>query len=205
MYLYNKCGIYCIENTINGKVYIGSSRNIGQRKAVHYSDLKHNKHHSKVLQRAYDKYGKDAFKFSVLEFCKEEDRIEIEQKWLDVFFTNSYNILESAEKPQATLGRVWTEEEKLKQSQLIKSKGFKHSPETVEKMRLRMSDPNQNPMSNSEYRKKISDKGRLFSPEICEEIYKKKYEDGITYRQLVKDYNCSLTGIYNSIQYHKQK
>ena len=37
------CGIYKIENLVDGKVYIGQSINVSNRLANHKSDLKHNK------------------------------------------------------------------------------------------------------------------------------------------------------------------
>ena len=36
----NKCGIYCIRNTINQKVYVGKSKNIYQRIIQHTYGLK---------------------------------------------------------------------------------------------------------------------------------------------------------------------
>ena len=60
-------GIYEIRNLITGDCYIGSSMNITQRKNRHFRDLKNNSHHSIILQRAYCKYGIDAFMFNIIE------------------------------------------------------------------------------------------------------------------------------------------
>lgn len=57
-----KAGIYCIENTKNKKVYIGSSKNIYQRLLKHFALLKHNKHQNGHLQNAWNKYGEDVFR-----------------------------------------------------------------------------------------------------------------------------------------------
>lgn len=43
-------GIYCIENTRNGRKYIGQSAIILDRKKSHYSLLRSNKHNNKDLQ-----------------------------------------------------------------------------------------------------------------------------------------------------------
>ena len=66
--LATKIGIYCIENTINNKKYIGSSKNVFKRKNRHFGDLRNNIHPNKKLQASYNKYGVENFKFYVLEF-----------------------------------------------------------------------------------------------------------------------------------------
>jgi predicted GIY-YIG superfamily endonuclease len=50
-------GIYYIKNITNNKLYIGSSKDILKRFYEHKRLLRHNKHHSIRLQRAWDKYG----------------------------------------------------------------------------------------------------------------------------------------------------
>jgi predicted GIY-YIG superfamily endonuclease len=65
-------GIYSIRNKINGKQYIGSSKSIRQRWSAHRSELRAGAHHSAALQRAWDKYGEDAFEFLVLELVEDE-------------------------------------------------------------------------------------------------------------------------------------
>lgn len=62
-------GIYKIENTINSKVYVGSSNNIKVRWRKHKALLRHNKHPNQHLQNAWNKYGEDMFIFSVIELC----------------------------------------------------------------------------------------------------------------------------------------
>lgn len=64
------CGIYKIVNLINNKFYIGSSRNIKDRISHHLSELKNNKHTNTHLQNSYNKYGKENFKFEVIEYCE---------------------------------------------------------------------------------------------------------------------------------------
>lgn len=59
-------GIYRITCTANNKSYIGSSLNIDERLAQHRCDLKHNRHHSAYMQRCYNKYGIESFKFDIL-------------------------------------------------------------------------------------------------------------------------------------------
>jgi group I intron endonuclease len=65
--LTNVWGIYKILNTVNGKFYIGSSTNLRKRLYEHYRELSLSIHTNKHLQLAWDKYGKDNFKFEILE------------------------------------------------------------------------------------------------------------------------------------------
>ncbi len=62
-------GIYEIVNLADGKAssYVGSSMNIEQRWHQHRHRLRGGRHRNEHLQRAWDKYGEDAFVFSVLE------------------------------------------------------------------------------------------------------------------------------------------
>jgi group I intron endonuclease len=79
-------GIYKIINKTNGKYYIGSSNNIigiRGRWANHVHYLNNNKHQNRHLQRAWNKYGVDAFDFTILEKALPESLLEIEQKYLN--------------------------------------------------------------------------------------------------------------------------
>lgn len=100
-----KSGIYQIRNLVTGKVYVGSSKNIRLRWYVHAHELKKNKHHSVLLQRAYNKYGKDAFVYEILTHCPPvKDILEFfEQHHLDATRcwnpAHGYNILRLANFP----------------------------------------------------------------------------------------------------------
>lgn len=76
-------GIYKITCTISNNFYIGSSCNIKSRWSGHRSDLRHNKHQSKQLQRAYTKYGLDCLNFEIIEECPRTQCITREQYYLD--------------------------------------------------------------------------------------------------------------------------
>jgi group I intron endonuclease len=80
-----KSGVYLIHCKANGRTYIGSAVSFQKRWAVHRHELRHKFHHSKHLQRAWNKYGESAFKFVVAELCEPSRLIEREQCWLDSF------------------------------------------------------------------------------------------------------------------------
>src|SRR4051794_5001336 len=62
-------GIYAIRCKPTGKVYVGSAARITKRWNDHRQSLASGKHHSVLLQRAWEKYGPDAFEFTVLAYC----------------------------------------------------------------------------------------------------------------------------------------
>lgn len=112
-----KCGIYMITNTTNGKCYIGSSLDIGKRLLQHRCALARGKHHNIHLQRAYKEYGEGSFVAEDLEICSPDERIEVENKWLENFAQGSYNIAVRADCPSQT---HLSQETRQKISQSIK-------------------------------------------------------------------------------------
>ena len=87
------CGIYCIENSANGKKYIGQSTNIYGRWKSHKSELKHNRHYNIHLQNAWNKYSESSFIFSILKKCNVEELDYWEVYFIDLYDTykNGYN------------------------------------------------------------------------------------------------------------------
>jgi group I intron endonuclease len=123
------CGIYQIENTVNGKRYVGSSNQVARRFYLHKWDLKRGQHHSVTLQRSWDKYGEAAFRFRVLLYCSVAMLHFYEQRCLDEMGTvdpaKGFNIC--CDAASAGTGRVWTDEQK--QAKSLERKGKKMSPD----------------------------------------------------------------------------
>jgi group I intron endonuclease len=87
-----KCGIYQIVCIPTGKVYVGSSVNIHSRWTCHRRELRRDKSPCWRLQRAWTKYGEDAFHFSILEECGDKERFVREQHHIDTL-TPELNVM----------------------------------------------------------------------------------------------------------------
>lgn len=72
-------GVYSITNKINGKRYIGSSKNILYRYSTHFSSLRNNTHKNKHLQNAVNKYGIENFSFEIIEIVDNNKLLFKEQ------------------------------------------------------------------------------------------------------------------------------
>ncbi len=79
-----KTGVYSIINTLNNKIYIGStSNNFYNRFHQHISDYKVGKRDIRVLYRAFDKYGIKNFEFKIVCECVKEDCLKLEQFYIN--------------------------------------------------------------------------------------------------------------------------
>lgn len=86
----NISGIYSIMCIENDRIYIGLSKNINHRRHEHFQQLRRGKHYNIFLQRAFNKYGEENFKFEILEFCNSDILSEREKYW--IFQLNALNI-----------------------------------------------------------------------------------------------------------------
>lgn len=115
--------VYKIKNIIANDFYIGSTCNFQKRKSTHTRALNKNKHHSKILQRAVNKYGLNNFVFQIIEQCEVDQTLDREQFYIDTL-KPKYNVTKNALAPMQ--GRKHTDKTK----QLLKSrrviKGAEH-------------------------------------------------------------------------------
>ena len=126
------CGIYMIQNKVNGKIYIGQSVNIEKRWKNHKSELRGNHHDNEHLQHAWNKYGEDNFEFTVICEC-DENQLNAREEYY-IFELMSYDRRVGYNRTYGGGSGLPTEETRQKRSEIQK---------------IRMSNP--------EIRKKISE------------------------------------------------
>lgn len=162
-------GIYCIENTINGKKYIGSSIHVYKRRNRHFSQLKNNKHKNTKLQMSYNKHGKDVFIFHVLEFVDDKTKlIEREQ-----YYINN-------EKPWFNINLIANSSLGVKRSEETKEKvrqanlGLKH-PEWRNKIKSESQGGDNHWTKN----KKFSHESKVKMSESHKKLYQNGYKNPV--------------------------
>jgi len=137
--LKNKSGVYCIINTINGKLYVGSAKDLYLRLAEHISNRKSNI----ALQNAILKYGLKNFNFAVLEYfvyyatCANNKALtDLETSYIKKYsFDNLYNFKQTA----------------------TSMLGYKHTNQAKLKMLTRFEDKSNHPMFGKTHSSKVRD------------------------------------------------
>lgn len=151
---HQKCGIYCIKNMINNKVYIGKSKNIYKRIHQHIYDLKNNrKDENPYLLKSWYKYGCENFEYFVLEYLEEDEKLVSERElyWMKKFKSlnrkNGYNLRqdsfsrmivheETSKKISERLKKEWSSGIRDKHSEKLKS-NWKNNPDrSIEQSKL---------------------------------------------------------------------
>lgn len=134
--------IYKIINVVNGKFYVGSTKNLYQRTYAHRTKLRDKVHHCKHLQAAWDFYGEDAFVFVIVEKVPSVEELHAaENKWLREHYGKDYCYNASPYADAPMRGGSHSEETREKISQRIQAalkRGgagkYKRSSETIRKL-----------------------------------------------------------------------
>lgn len=93
----NLCGIYGIRNIQTDQIYVGHARKTFLRRATqHSSILKTQSRGNRLLQEAYNEFGKESFEFIILEYLNKNDPLSLflekEQFYMDKYKQNRYNL-----------------------------------------------------------------------------------------------------------------
>lgn len=183
-------GIYKLTHKDSGKLYIGSSYNMYNRRMDHVKKLRKDTHHCPPLQNAWNKYGEEAFEWGILEEVPDCDKlIEREQFYFDTLISEKgtgYNVARIAgsnrgnrhtDVTKKLIGdlqrgkprRPRTEETKAKIS--AAHTGRKHTPETKAKM-SESQKKKAPPTEETKAKIGAAHKGRILPQEHREKISK---------------------------------
>src|SRR5574337_753797 len=120
------CGIYCIENTINNKKYIGQSVDMYKRLCQHKVMLRKNIHSNRHLNDSFNIYGEENFIFYVLDECEYCEINNLEKYYIKLYNTIDnnfgYNMLLGGEG--GGKGRIISKEQRIKLSAAGKGRKF---------------------------------------------------------------------------------
>jgi group I intron endonuclease len=181
-----KTGIYLIRNLINGKVYIGKSKCIHKRIKQHITNLniKNLNSENEHFIRAWTKYGRNNFAYSILEELPLDEQI-ISKK--EIEYIDKYESLNP---------------EKGYNKRYDSSTGLIVSKET----RKKLSDSQKLRFKNPEERKKCSHNYYKNNPEIAKAMGKKVGNIIRKYKIGKFDYDTlELLEIFNSREELKLK
>lgn len=169
-------GIYQIILIGTHRSYIGQSVDIKARWRAHLRTLRRGTHHSPKLQRAWDKYGVNSFRFEILELC-DSDLTAREQHYFTILGAklncapaagSRFGVPQSAETKAgisaALKGHIKSEETRSRLSSSLT--GRKLSPEHCQKI----SDLKSNTSQETRAKMSASRRGRRATPETREKM-----------------------------------
>lgn len=171
-------GIYCIENKINGKKYIGSSDDIEERWYYHRTKLKNKTHDNEHLQRSYNKYGIDNFVYYIVEKCSMRKLEEREDYYIELYNTT---IDKFGYNKKWAFGRKKNNSPKRKNRPMLDS------------IKQKLSDALKGRPKSEEWKEKIR------KPKS--EVWKRKIGDGHLFKKLNINSSSEYIGVYK----HKEK
>lgn len=196
-------GIYLVRNSLNGKVYVGSTKDFRGRFCNHKSALRLGKHPNPRLQAAWNKYGENCFVFEVAEVVTDLEKIlEREQAWIDQLNACQvgYNLCPTAGsslgKPNPLKGQPRPEDvrERIRASSI----GKKMSEESKQKMRLAKKGRSLSPEHIAN--RTAAQRGGTKSPQ-----WKQKVQAALGQRFQVTDPNGNTFEVHNLTQFCREQ
>lgn len=162
------CGIYMIQNKVNGNIYIGQSVDVYNRWKEHLCALRGGYHFNNHLQRSWNKHNECDFEFSIVEECSEDKLDDKEIYWISNCdsYNNGYNQTKGG---GGMRGFKHSDETKQKISESTKGVnapwyGKQHSEETKAKIGIaskeRFVDPENHPMYGKQHTTESKEKMR---------------------------------------------
>lgn len=127
----HKSGIYKITNLLNGKGYIGQSKDIYRRcNEEHLYGGNNIETASFHIYQAFNKYGTQNFKVEVLELCNQEELNNREIYWISYYdtFHNGYNMTEGGSHFSPNIHSAETEEKRRQTRENNKSLQCENHP-----------------------------------------------------------------------------
>jgi group I intron endonuclease len=181
--------VYLITNVISGKVYVGQTVSPRERWVKHVWDLNNQRHQNSHLQRAWERYGADAFTFSIIEECTCDLLDKTEQQWMDrlradgvVLYNNKEGGMRGSHTPEtrqriaaAGRGRVWSKEARQRMHEQFKGR---RPPPLTEEGRKRISAANKGHKRN--VGRKATEETRRRMSEAAGSVFRgKRYDHGV--------------------------
>ena len=190
-----KCGIYLITNNINGKKYIGQSRNLIKRWGQHKTESRRDKPNL-IVDKAIKKYGIDNFSFEILFECPldmlddwETDMIRL----YDSVRPRGYNCVDKCNGV--------SEEVRLKLSESMKENNPMKNPDVVDKVRNKLIGTHHNRVTEYQIevtKKRMKENNPMKNPEVAKKVSMK-----ITGRKQDKERVIRNSKYTNILQFSK--
>lgn len=197
-------GIYCIKNLTNGKMYIGSSKNLYSRSGWHRNSLQKNKHHNQHLQNAWNKYGEESFCIFVIELVSFDLLREKESYYIQQYNTLDRQFGYNIEEVNETY-RTVSEETKKKVSAKMKGRKPEKALLKIQELLSAGNSPFKNRTCSKETVIKIQETKSKWTDEKRKEVASKLSEGnkrrGTNYQEketALLDANFNIIKIYKS-------
>ena len=162
-----KCGIYLITNHINGKKYIGQSRNLIKRWGQHKTESRKD-NPKMIVDKAIKKYGIDNFSFEILFECPldmlddwETDMIRL----YDSVRPRGYNCVDKC--------RGVSEKEIEKSRKRMKENNPMKNPDVVERVRNKLKGTHHNRVTEYQIevtKKRMKENNPMKNPDVVEKV-----------------------------------